>query len=106
MLGATAGMRLLTQSDQQAIMAKIRELLRVSGFLFYSDSWCRILTGPEEGAAMWFSINYLLDHIWPDQVKDMKTVAIVDLGGASTQIAFAIEEPCAHSNLNVEINIP
>jgi len=45
MLGATAGMRLLPKEDKEEIMNVARKILRDSGFLFYSDHWCRILTG-------------------------------------------------------------
>lgn len=65
MLGATAGMRLLPQTDQENIIDKARKSLRRSGFLFHTEEWCRVITGLEEGAAMWLTVNYLLGNLRP-----------------------------------------
>jgi len=46
-----------------------------------------VLTGKEEGAYLWISINYLMKAI-KDNSKSttdhVKTAATIDLGGAST----------------------
>ncbi|XP_078711444.1 ectonucleoside triphosphate diphosphohydrolase 8-like isoform X3 [Lampetra fluviatilis] len=93
-LGATAGMRLLRKQNPEAaerVMESVKTALRATPFLFCS---ARILTGQEEGAFGWVTINYLqgnfLQRDWLSWVRPRgaKTVGALDLGGASTQIAF------------------
>lgn len=48
MLGATAGMRLLPEQDQQSIINEVKRIFSKSGFLFISDQWARVITGMEE----------------------------------------------------------
>ncbi|CAD8124942.1 unnamed protein product [Paramecium sonneborni] len=83
MLGATAGMRLLSIQQQTDIIKQVQHLFLKSGFLFLSEQWARVITGQEEGAYMWLSLNYLLNRM---QNEDQVTT--IDLGGASTQISF------------------
>ncbi|XP_064419004.1 ectonucleoside triphosphate diphosphohydrolase 1 isoform X1 [Latimeria chalumnae] len=98
-LGATAGMRLLrlespTASD--AVLNAVKKFLQTYPFSF---SGARIITGQEEGAYGWITINYLLENFKQDssffswgQSKAKETWGALDLGGASTQITFATEK--------------
>ncbi|XP_062854200.1 ectonucleoside triphosphate diphosphohydrolase 8 [Trichomycterus rosablanca] len=99
-LGATAGMRLLnlqnkTQSDQ--ILEEVTKTLQSYPFDFRG---ARILTGKEEGAYGWITINYLLEGFvkysfygkWIHP-KAGKILGALDLGGASTQISFLPKDP-------------
>ncbi|KAM9482771.1 ectonucleoside triphosphate diphosphohydrolase 8 isoform 1-T1 [Clarias gariepinus] len=94
-LGATAGMRLLslqnvTLSDQ--IMDEVTKTMKSYPFDFRG---ARIITGMEEGAYGWITINYLLegfvkyafDGKWIHP-KAGNILGALDLGGASTQISF------------------
>uniref|UniRef100_A0A3B5MDI2 Ectonucleoside triphosphate diphosphohydrolase 3 n=1 Tax=Xiphophorus couchianus TaxID=32473 RepID=A0A3B5MDI2_9TELE len=83
-LGATAGMRLLEASK---IMGKLRDFLSKQNFQFHNAS---IITGQEEGLYGWITVNYLKENFL--QVRLEKTVGSMDLGGASTQIAFQVQE--------------
>ncbi|CAK68327.1 unnamed protein product (macronuclear) [Paramecium tetraurelia] len=83
MLGATAGMRLLPVESQTQIMKEVQRVFLKSGLLFLSEQWARVITGQEEGAYMWLSLNYLLQTM-----SDQQQVTTIDLGGASTQISF------------------
>ena len=82
-LGATAGMRLVPTNDQTALMNAVSEALKESGFEF-SNGDARILSGEEEASFGWLSINYILSTF----ERNAPTVGIMDMGGASTQIAF------------------
>ncbi|KAI5628388.1 ectonucleoside triphosphate diphosphohydrolase 8 [Silurus asotus] len=99
-LGATAGMRLLslqneTQSDE--ILKEVTKTLQSYPFDFRG---ARIITGMEEGAYGWITINYLLegfikyafDGKWIHP-KAGTILGALDLGGASTQISFIPKDP-------------
>ncbi|XP_041844958.1 ectonucleoside triphosphate diphosphohydrolase 3 [Melanotaenia boesemani] len=98
-LGATAGMRLLHEKDEQRsneVMESLRKYLSSLPFNFQNAS---IITGQEEGLYGWITVNYLMGNfleknLWNAYVRPQgaKTVGSMDLGGASTQIAFAIQE--------------
>nr|XP_033496318.1 ectonucleoside triphosphate diphosphohydrolase 3 [Epinephelus lanceolatus] len=98
-LGATAGMRLLHEKDEQRsneILASLRDYLSSLPFTFHNAS---IITGEEEGLYGWITVNYLMGNfleknIWNTYVHPdgKETVGSMDLGGASTQIAFAVPD--------------
>ncbi|KAJ8285675.1 hypothetical protein GJAV_G00029650 [Gymnothorax javanicus] len=93
-LGATAGMRLLNISNPSAtqqILEEVGQKIRSYPFKFQGAV---ILTGQEEGAYGWVTVNYLLENFvkyglvgrWLSPGRE--TVGALDLGGASTQITF------------------
>lgn len=86
-LRATAGMRLLTISQQNAILKATRDYFKSTGYLFMSDDWFRVITGDEEGIYGFLSVNYLLGNV-NKTVSPMSTRLVMDLGGASTQITY------------------
>ncbi|NXY20433.1 ENTP8 diphosphohydrolase, partial [Atrichornis clamosus] len=98
-LGATAGMRLLREQNSSAahqILAEVAKTLQEYPVAFKG---ARILTGEEEGAYGWITINYLLDsftkyspkaHTWL-RPEAANIFGALDLGGASTQITFVPE---------------
>ncbi|KAF4079205.1 hypothetical protein AMELA_G00190170 [Ameiurus melas] len=99
-LGATAGMRLLslqnkTQSDE--ILSEVTKTMQSYPFDFRG---ARIITGMEEGAYGWITINYLLEGFikyafngkWIHP-KTGNIIGALDLGGASTQISFIPKDP-------------
>jgi len=85
-LKATAGMRLLPQEDQDAILAVIRELFQKSPFRFDADSWASVISGQDEGVFGWLTVNHLTDKL--EAGVPFNTFGALDLGGASTQITF------------------
>lgn len=91
---ATAGMRLITEAAADAMMEKADCVLRdneVNPFL-YSSHNTRILSGEEEGAFQWITVNYLRGYFLPNQGSSQDDqVGIMEMGGASTQIAFIPE---------------
>lgn len=98
-LGATAGMRLLrlkNEASSNTILRNLREYLESLPFSFQNAS---IISGQEEGLYGWITVNYLMGNflernLWNIWVRPhgSKTVGSMDLGGASTQIAFAVPE--------------
>ncbi|XP_029418438.1 ectonucleoside triphosphate diphosphohydrolase 8 isoform X3 [Nannospalax galili] len=98
-LGATAGMRLLSQknsSQARDILAAVSQVLSESPVDFWG---AKILDGQDEGAFGWITINYVLGMLlkyssgeWILPEEEM-LVGALDLGGASTQISFVPRSP-------------
>lgn len=83
-LGATAGMRLLRMENQTAseeVFQAVEEALQEFPFSFQG---ARLLSGQEEGAFGWVTVNYLANRLR----QGSGTRGALDLGGASTQISF------------------
>ncbi|XP_033837563.1 ectonucleoside triphosphate diphosphohydrolase 3 [Periophthalmus magnuspinnatus] len=98
-LGATAGMRLLEESNKpraMEIMESLRQYLSALPFNFQNAS---IISGQEEGLYGWITVNYIMENffeknMWNKYVRPEggQTFGSMDLGGASTQIAFTVGE--------------
>jgi apyrase len=80
---ATAGMRLLTEQQQQKIFAAIKATLQKQHFKI---GRIETISGEEEGYFGWLDLNYLSQTFQ----NKAKTIGSLDLGGASTQIAFVL----------------
>lgn len=103
---ATAGMRLLPPHKQDAILEHTCQYIQNNTPFRMGVGGCRdhvqIITGEEEGLLGWIAINYLMDgfHHQPsrldhdesvsdvDVTQGQSTFGFLDMGGASTQIAF------------------
>ncbi|XP_076594067.1 ectonucleoside triphosphate diphosphohydrolase 3 [Chaetodon auriga] len=98
-LGATAGMRLLHETNENRsneIMESLTEYLSSLPFNFQNAS---IISGQQEGLYGWVTVNYLMGNfleknLWNYYIRPdgARTVGSMDLGGASTQIAFAVQD--------------
>lgn len=86
MVGATAGLRLLPDGKADIILEHVRDFLKQYPFSF-SLSDVKILSGQDEGAFSWLTLNYLLGNLGKPYDQ---TVAAIDLGGGSVQQAFAM----------------
>ncbi|NXQ27031.1 ENTP8 diphosphohydrolase, partial [Alaudala cheleensis] len=98
-LGATAGMRLLREQNSSATEQVLAEVAKTMQEYPVAFKGAQILTGEEEGAYGWITINYLLDsftkyspkaHTWL-RPEAANILGALDLGGASTQITFMPE---------------
>ncbi|WVZ57110.1 hypothetical protein U9M48_007543 [Paspalum notatum var. saurae] len=87
-LMATAGLRLLEERAQEAILASCRAVLRASGFRF-EDAWAKVIPGSDEGIYAWVAANYALGRLGGEPNK---TIGIIELGGASAQLTFVSDE--------------
>uniref|UniRef100_A0A3Q1FAS5 Ectonucleoside triphosphate diphosphohydrolase 1 n=1 Tax=Acanthochromis polyacanthus TaxID=80966 RepID=A0A3Q1FAS5_9TELE len=96
-LGATAGMRLLNMENSSASDKVFQAVEKALQKFPFSYQGARILSGQEEGAFGWVTVNYLDDlcsccvltsmrFLSPSQ--GLETTGALDLGGASTQISF------------------
>lgn len=87
-LGATAGLRLLPGDESVNLLKEVRTLLGNSGFLFQPE-WVNVIDGTQEGSYQWVTTNYLRGTLGK---RLDETVGIVDLGGGSVQMAYAISD--------------
>jgi guanosine-diphosphatase len=86
---ATAGLRLTGAEQSKAILDAVRKRLEtVYPFQVYHKDGVVIMDGSEEGVYAWITANYLLNTIRADSPRTSTPYAVLDLGGASTQIVF------------------
>lgn len=99
---ATAGMRLLTDQQQKAILdeACLYTQKHTDFLVPECESHFQVITGETEGLYGWISINYLLGGF--DEKIDGRhhTYGFLDMGGASAQIAFVPNKTEAHAHKN------
>lgn len=81
---ATAGMRLLPTATQKLIFDNVKTFTASYDFRL---NRAETITGKEEGLFGWLDVNYLAGHFY-DPTRD-DTVGSIDMGGASTEIAFS-----------------
>ena len=103
---ATAGMRLVSNVQREALLKEICSYTRThSNFLLPDcDLHIQVIPGETEGLYGWIAANYLLggfdspeEHV---HGKGHHTYGFLDMGGASAQIAFAPNstEAAKHAN--------
>lgn len=101
-LFATSGVRRLPKDQQNDLMKDVKQVLSTSGFRFEAD-WAQIINGQEEGAFGWFALNYLKGRLKapvaispaPSSGTDSaakNTVNVLDLGGASLEATFEMQQ--------------
>ncbi|KAI8978738.1 nucleoside phosphatase family-domain-containing protein [Trametes punicea] len=100
---ATAGLRQLGAQESAAILAAVRRRLEEKyPFSLHGEDAVVIMDGRDEGVYAWLTVNYLLDTIRASSPKDRQSYAVLDLGGASTQIAFEPTFDMAKSDASLE----
>ncbi|GAA5838724.1 hypothetical protein JCM9279_003840 [Rhodotorula babjevae] len=85
---ATAGLRLLGAKQSQDILDEVERWLTDEWPFTVVKDGVVVMDGKDEGVYAWITINFLLGFIGPDQPATAGTAAVMDLGGASTQIVF------------------
>lgn len=98
----TAGMRLLPEAKQKRIYNKLMNIVN-NNFSYHmlpaAPHNVKTISGKEEAVYDWLSVNYL-----DNQLAGSETVGVMDMGGASTQIAFATDNaPNANDLADVHI---
>uniref|UniRef100_A0A8C2FMS0 nucleoside-triphosphate phosphatase n=1 Tax=Cyprinus carpio TaxID=7962 RepID=A0A8C2FMS0_CYPCA len=121
----TAGMRVLPESQQEALLEDLRTDIPVNFNFLFSDSHVEVISGKQEGVYAWIGINFVLgrfNHVedeheavvevqvpGSDQQETLvrkRTAGVLDMGGVSTQIAYEVPktEEIA-KNLLAEFNL-
>jgi hypothetical protein len=90
-LKATAGLRMLDVSKSDAIMSSVRDFLSNKSPFYFEDHFAAVISGQEEGALGWISVNYMKKIIGPfshsaSTPTHDTAFAVVEMGGASTQV--------------------
>jgi len=84
---ATAGLRILPEYQQNDIISRVYSYLYTNSPYKVKKKYIRIMSGDEEGLYGWISVNYLMNSLSYDNI----TYGSIDMGGASTQVAYQIE---------------
>lgn len=87
---ATAGLRRLGQQQAEDILAAVRTRLADKyPFSMQGPDSVQIMDGRDEGVYAWLTANYLLNTLSAKgDERPPQPYAVLDLGGASTQIVF------------------
>ncbi|XP_056364669.1 ectonucleoside triphosphate diphosphohydrolase 4 isoform X1 [Oenanthe melanoleuca] len=105
----TAGMRILPESQQKAILEDLLTDIPVHFDFLFSDSHAEVISGKQEGVYAWIGINFVLGRFEHtddegeavvevpgkephEPVFRKRTVGILDMGGVSTQIAYEVPQ--------------
>lgn len=83
---ASGGMRRIEEKQQEKIYAQVKHYIKTHYHFTIGD--IKTIDGKEEGLYGWLSINYLTGTFQ----KKSKTFGSIDVGGASTQIAFETQD--------------
>ncbi|XP_063167660.1 ectonucleoside triphosphate diphosphohydrolase 4 isoform X1 [Candoia aspera] len=117
----TAGMRILPESQQKAILEDLLTDIPVHFDFLFSDSHAEVISGKQEGVYAWIGINFVLgkfehmdeeddavvevhvpDSESKEEVVRKRTVGILDMGGVSTQIAYEVPKTVSFASSQQE----
>ncbi|XP_051667808.1 ectonucleoside triphosphate diphosphohydrolase 4 isoform X1 [Manacus candei] len=117
----TAGMRILPESQQKAILEDLLTDIPVQFDFLFSDSHAEVISGKQEGVYAWIGINFVLGrfehtddeeeamvevHIpgseHQESIFRKRTVGILDMGGVSTQIAYEVPKTVSFASSQQE----
>jgi apyrase len=87
-LMATGGMRRKSDADQDKTLDYVRKHLEKK-FGSASTVTSTVISGKKEALYGWIAVNYLMGFLKEKDGNLSPTMGILELGGASTQIAFA-----------------
>lgn len=97
----TAGMRLLSLDDQTAIYQNVKDYIEKNYSQVFLDVDIETLPGQMEALYDWFDVNYLAKNFQ----NNTNSVGTLDMGGASTQIAFVMEDNVSSNDeISVKVN--
>lgn len=105
---ATGGMRRLSKQDQMGIIDSTCAYISEKSSFWLPDckTHVRVIQGGEEGLYGWIAANYLVgsldDPSSHDHGKDHATYGILDMGGASMEVAFEPVKSKASANFGDE----
>ncbi|XP_058740082.1 nucleoside-triphosphatase-like [Vicia villosa] len=91
-LGATAGLRLLDGDSAEKILQSVRDMFNNRSALNVQPDAVSLIDGTQEGSYMWVTVNYVLGNLGKSFAK---TVGVIDLGGGSLQMTYAVSKETA-----------
>ena len=98
---ATAGMRLLPQAKQKAYYQGLQQWF--SGHSEWQFKEGKTITGTEEALFDWLSVNY---HLGTLQSVTNQSIGVIDIGGASVQIAFPVQKNSGeHAGSQISVDL-
>ena len=92
---ATAGLRLLPENAQKKILNDMYLYMKQHSKFIVNENRIRVISGSEEGLFGWLSINYMLSNFF----NDANLSASIDMGGASTEVAFQVDSKNVSKNV-------
>ena len=81
---ATAGMRLIETSQQEAIMKNVRQGIQSHFKFHFPDNNLEVITGIQEGIYQWLAINYVLNRF--DQLDEVHVLEDHNTGATNEYI--------------------
>ena len=106
-LKATAGMRTISEEDQNKKLDVIRNVIKKSPFKFLNDDWAKVISGGEEGMFGWINVNYLNRILFKNEEAGEQIdipYGSIDLGGYSLEIAFSTNETIKEHNISLNFS--
>lgn len=98
---ATAGMRLVPQAKQKTYYQNLKNWFNQNSNWQLKDA--KTITGNDEALYDWLAVNY---HLGTFKSSSRLPVGVLDIGGASTQIAFpASNGTIANKNSQVDLDL-
>lgn len=92
----TAGMRVLTEAQQAAIYQSVANTIVSNN---YGLGETKTISGQQEGLYQWLEVNYLNSSL-----GTYLTRGIIEIGGASAQVAFVANTPSNPNVIKLTIN--
>eukprot|EP00274_Cyanoptyche_gloeocystis_P003105 CAMPEP_0196654530 /NCGR_PEP_ID=MMETSP1086-20130531/4251_1 /TAXON_ID=77921 /ORGANISM="Cyanoptyche gloeocystis , Strain SAG4.97" /LENGTH=470 /DNA_ID=CAMNT_0041986351 /DNA_START=48 /DNA_END=1460 /DNA_ORIENTATION=+ len=89
---ATGGLRLLAEDIQEKILESVRIFIQSYSTFKFDPAWAKVIDGRDEGVFAWIHLNYLLGAFNDSNPNAGETKGVLDMGGASTQVAFVSSE--------------
>jgi len=106
-LKATAGMRSISEEEQNKKLDIIRNVIKKSNLKFLNDDWVKVIDGSEEGLFGWITGNYLNKILFENEKEGkLKNIPYgsIDLGGYSLEITFTTNETIKEHNTNLNLS--
>lgn len=103
LFNATGGMRALSPHDQEIVLSSLRNYFRSKKF-FVEDKNIQVIDGSMEGIYAWIAVNKLSGNLASGTAKAVakKTDGVVEVGGASIQVTFAVPSAPDHHSVPLE----
>ena len=106
-LKATAGMRSISEEEQNKKLDVIRNVIKKSPFKFSNDDWAKVINGSEEGLFGWMTSNYLNKILLKNEEEEKQVdlpYGSIDLGGYSLEITFSTNEKIKEHNISLNFS--